>query len=215
VSPAKVTLVYPGVDKQFKPIDREAARQLIAEQYGIRAPFVLTVGVIQPRKNLPRLMEAFAKLKGNWQSEHELVIVGKRGWMESGLERRIQRLGLTGHVILTGYVPYERLPAFYSAAEAFVYPSVYEGFGLPPLEAMACGTPVITGDRSSLPEVVGEAGIMVDPYDVDAFIEAMSNVLSSESLKAEMTAQGLKQAGKFSWDEMARQVSVIYREVGK
>lgn len=215
ISPAKVTLVYSGVDKQFKPMDRVIAADFVGETYGVHAPFVLTVGVIQPRKNLPKLLEAFASLKKIWQSEHVLVVVGKRGWLETSLERRIEQLGLTGDVILTGYVPHEHLPSLYNAADAFVYPSVYEGFGLPPLEAMACGTPIITGNFSSLPEVVGEAGIMVDPHDADAFADAMMNVLSSRSLQGEMYSQGIEQAKKFSWDEMARQVSVIYREVGR
>lgn len=215
IPPAKITVIYPGVDKQFRPMDMEAARQVIGEKYGIRSPFVLTVGVIQPRKNLQRLLEAFAKFKGVWQSVHQLIIAGKYGWMETGLERRIERLGLVGDVVLTGYVPYEDLPAFYSAADVFVYPSVYEGFGLPPLEAMACGTPVITGDRTSLPEVVGDAGMMVDPHDVDALAGAILRVSSSDSLRAEMSAESLKQAGKFSWDDMARQVAAIYHEAAR
>ena len=215
IQPEKVTVVYPGVDEQFAPMARDAACEVVSRRYGMRSPFVLTVGVIQPRKNLHRLLEGFAKLKGIHRSDHKLVIVGKYGWKEANLERRIEELGLAGEVILTGYVPYEDLPAFYNAAEVFVYPSVYEGFGLPPLEAMACGTPVITGDRSSLPEVVGDAGIMVDPYDPGAFADAMAEVLSSEPLRAQMSARGLEQAKKFSWDKMAREMLAIYRAAAR
>ncbi|HUV05898.1 MAG TPA: glycosyltransferase family 1 protein [Armatimonadota bacterium] len=211
----KVAVVYPGVDEQFKPLDRAAAREFVDRKYGIRFPFVLTVGVIQPRKNLQRLLDGFAALKGILPSDHKLAIVGKYGWKQANLERRIHELGLTADVVFTGYVPCEDLPAFYSAADVFVYPSVYEGFGLPPLEAMACGAPVITGNRSSLPEVVGEAGIMVDPFDPEAFARAMADVLSSESLRAEMSVRGLDQARKFSWDKTARDVARIYHRARK
>ena len=215
VNPDKITVTYEGVDEQFKPIDRDAAQGIVSENYGIRSPFVLTVGVIQPRKNLHRLLEGFAKLKGMRQLDHKLVVVGKYGWGERDLERGIEELGLGDEVVLTGYVSDKDLPAFYNAADLFVYPSIYEGFGLPPLEAMACGTPVITGNRSSLPEVVGEAGIMADPYDSDSFANAMLKVLSSEPLRADMSARGLDQAAKFSWDEMARQTAAVYHEVGR
>jgi len=212
ISGSRVSVVYPGVDEHFEPMNRDGARALVRERHSIDSPFVLTLGVIQPRKNLSRLLEAIARLGGIGRSQPKLVIVGKCGWMAEGLEARIRELGLEGDVVLTGYLPYEHLPALYNAADVFVYPSVYEGFGLPPLEAMACGTPVIVGNRSSLPEVVGEAGIMVDPYDPDAFADAIERTLASESLRAEMSARGLVQAKKFSWDEMARRVAAIYQE---
>jgi glycosyltransferase involved in cell wall biosynthesis len=211
IPPERIAVVYPGVDDQFAPLNRESARRAVAKRYGISAPFILTVGVIQPRKNLPRLLEAFARLKGILRTDHKLVIVGKSGWREDNLLDRIRALDLVGDVALTGYVPYEDLPVLYNAADIFVYPSVYEGFGLPPLEAMACGTPVITGNLTSLPEVVGEAGIMADPYDPDSFAQAMLNVLSSESLRADMAARGPEQAAKFSWDTMAHQMAAVYR----
>jgi glycosyltransferase involved in cell wall biosynthesis len=215
VDPDKISVIHLGVDRRFEPVDRDQARQIAAERYGIRSPYVLTVGVIQPRKNLGRLLDGFAGLKGIRQTNHKLVIVGKPGWKETNLQRRIDELGLGEDVIFTGYVPREDLPALYSGADAFVYPSVYEGFGLPPLEAMACGTPVITGNRSSLPEVVGEAGIMVDPYDAEAFARAMANVLSSESLRNEMSALGIARAAKFTWDETARETLEVYHSVGE
>lgn len=215
VDPERISVTHEGADEQFKPMDHGAARDAIGEKYSIHSPFILTVGVIQPRKNLRRLLEALAKLKGIRQSDHKLVIVGKYGWKETKLGRRVEELGLAEDVIFTGYVPHEDLPAFYNAADAFVYPSVYEGFGLPPLEAMACGTPVIAGNRSSLPEVVGEAGVMVDPYDPDAFADAMAKVLAGESLRSEMSARGLEQAKKFSWDNMARETLAVYHEVGE
>jgi len=212
VPPQRVSVIYPGVDEQFTPDDRLASRTFIEEKYGINSPIILTLGVIQPRKNLPTLVKGFAKLKASQEFEHKLVVAGKYDWKEQGLIGLVEELELTQDVLFIGYVPYEDLPALYRAADVFVYPSVYEGFGLPPLEAMACGTPVVTGNRSSLPEVVGEAGIMVDPYDPEAFALAMWNVLSSESLRAEMSQAGLNQAAKFSWDKMATEVLHIYRE---
>ncbi|HEY3298936.1 MAG TPA: glycosyltransferase family 1 protein, partial [Armatimonadota bacterium] len=184
----------------------------LAEKYGIESDFVLSVGVIQPRKNLPRLLEGYAGLDSSLRASKKLVIVGKYGWLESAFPRKIEELGLSEDVILPGYVQYDELPAFYNAADVFVYPSVYEGFGLPPLEAMACGTPVITGDQSSLPEVVGDAGIMVNPYDAAAFTESMTRLLSDESLRSELSARGLKQAAEFSWTKMASKVLKIYHE---
>ena len=210
MDPDKIAITYEGVDAQFRPMDRNVTRALVGGKYGIRTPFVLTLGVIQPRKNLGRLLEGFAMLKGNLESEHKLVIVGKHGWKEADFGRRIAELGLGEEVVLTGYVPHGDLPALYSAADVFVYPSVYEGFGLPPLEAMACGTPVITGDCSSMPEVVGEAGLMVDPYDPNAFAEAMARILASESLRAEMSRRGIAQSKKFSWDKMAQETMEVY-----
>jgi len=211
IRPEKIAVVYPGVDEQFKPMDRDICRATIADKYGVSSPFILTLGVIQPRKNLPRLLEGFAKLKEADKSAPDLVIVGKYGWKETNLLERIAELKLSEHVILTGYAPQEDLPVFYNAADVFIYPSVYEGFGLPPLEAMACGTPVITGNQTSLPEVIGEAGIMVGPYDPAAFTKALVNVLSNETLRAEMSSKGLKQASKFTWDKTATQVLEIYR----
>ncbi|MHB1456409.1 MAG: glycosyltransferase family 4 protein [Armatimonadota bacterium] len=211
----RVDLVYPGVDLLFKPCGREESLQLVRTKYRITDPYVLTLGVIQPRKNLSRLLEGFSILKRNHEIRHKLVIVGKYGWMEENLTRTIDNLGLTGEVLLTGYAPYEDLPYLYSGADLFVYPSVYEGFGLPPLEAMCCGTPVITGDRSSLPEVVGDAGIMVDPYNPEAFTDAISRVLADKFLRTELARKGLEQSRKFTWERTARQVDAIYNETGR
>lgn len=215
IDPAKVTVVYPGVDAQFRPLDRENAHSAIREKYRVTEPFMLTLGVIQPRKNLQRLLEGLAILKVRGELTHKLVVVGKYGWLEANLNERIASLGLTDDVLLTGYAPYEDLPLFYNAADLFVYPSVYEGFGLPPLEAMACGTPVITGNRTSLPEVVDDAGIMVDPYDPSAFADAICSVLGNPTVYDLLSRMGLERSTRFSWAEMARQVDGIYHESGR
>ena len=212
ISPEKIAVVYSGADSQYKPINPKFAYQLARDKYDIGTAFVLTVGVIQPRKNLPRLLEGFSLFKAKGHIGHKLVIVGKYGWKESNLRMKITQLGLKDDVVLTGYVPYEDLPALYGAADVFVYPSVYEGFGLPVLEAMACGTPVITGNFSSLPEVVGDAGLMVDPHDPRAFAEAMEKVLTNEILHTDMSARSLSQAANFTWDNTARDMLAIYEE---
>lgn len=208
-----IQVVYPGVDEQYKPLDRAEARRFVAERYSIDFPYILAVGVIQPRKNLPRLLEGLSILKGISGLGHKLVVVGKYGWKESNLPAQTQELGLADDVVFTGYVPYEDLPSLYASADVFAYPSVYEGFGLPPLEAMACGTPVITGNRTSLPEVVGDAGTMVDPYDPEAFAQALRNVLYSDALRKDMSARGLERAKLFSWDRTAQEVRAVYSQV--
>jgi glycosyltransferase involved in cell wall biosynthesis len=212
ISADKIAVIPLAAEEQFQPVDRAAAKRELAEKYGIKSEFILSVGVIQPRKNLPRLLEGYAGLSPQLRATTKLVIVGKRGWLESEFPRKIEELGLSEGVVLPGYVPLDDLQTFYNAAELFVYPSVYEGFGLPPLEAMACGTPAITGNQSSLPEVVGDAGLMVDPYDSNAFTKAITMVLTDESLRTKMSAMGLKQAAKFSWARTAERVLEIYHE---
>ena len=212
VNPQKIEVVYPGVDEEFQLLDKAACKTVALEKYAIDKPFVITVGVVPARKNIPRLIRAFAASRKAIASEHKLLIVGKPGAEEENLRDLAQNLGVADDVIIAGHVPQEDLPSLYNAAQLCVYPSLYEGFGLPAVEAMACGVPVITGNRSSLPEAVGDAGITVDPVDCDALAEAISSVLSSESRRTEMSAKGLEQASKFSWDDTARRVAELYRE---
>jgi glycosyltransferase involved in cell wall biosynthesis len=142
-----------------------------------------------------------------------LVIAGKKGWLCESFFARLRELGLEDEVVLPGYIADEDLPAVYSAASVFVFPSLYEGFGLPPLEAMACGTPAVCSNASSLPEVCGEAALLVEPTDVAALAQAMARVLSDEPLRATLRARGLAQAAKFSWERTARETLAVYREV--
>lgn len=209
----RVRVVYPGIDSIFAPRDKDESRMVVETRYNIHDPFILSVGVIQPRKNLPRLLEAFAICKKDATFRHKLVIVGKYGWMADDISKRINELNIADDIVLTGYVPYDDLPYLYSAADIFVYPSVYEGFGLPPLEAMACGTPAITGDRTSLPEVVGDAGITVNPDSAEEFAAAIIEVLRNQSLQSELRKRGLVQAARFSWAKMAKQVNDLYHEI--
>jgi glycosyltransferase involved in cell wall biosynthesis len=169
---------------------------------------ILFVGTIEPRKNVARLVEAYSRLR---DGQVKLVIGGARGWLYEEVFARVEELELTGDVLFPGYIPPDELPLWYNAAELFVYPSLYEGFGLPPLEAMACGTPVITSNVSSLPEVVGEAGLTVDPMDSMGLAEAMNQVLADEALRQSMRERGLSRASRFSWAKAARETVGVYR----
>jgi glycosyltransferase involved in cell wall biosynthesis len=186
----------------------------IREQYGIRGDYILGVGSIQPRKNLVRLIDSYARLLASRGEERlpKLVLVGKKAWLFGETLRAVEDRGLAENIIFTGYVPESDLPALYSGALCFVYPSYFEGFGLPPLEAMQCGTPVITGNRTSLPEVVGDAAIMVDPFDVEEIGAALSQLIDSSELRATLRAKGLVHAQKFSWRETAKLTLGVYEK---
>jgi glycosyltransferase involved in cell wall biosynthesis len=184
--------------------------------------YLLYVGTLQPRKNLSRLIEAFARLAGApafadvQQSDSlRLVLAGRRGWLYDDLVAQVERLGLAGRVFFPGYVADADLPALYSGALAFVFPSLYEGFGLPVLEAGACGVPVITSNTSSLPEVAGDAALLVDPHDVDAIAEAMYRLVTDEALRAELVRRGFENVKRFSWEKCARETLAVLEEVGR
>jgi glycosyltransferase involved in cell wall biosynthesis len=208
----KIKVIYEGVDARFQPVTEPDALARVRAIYGLPERFILYVGTIEPRKNLSTLLEAYRLLREEGL-EHRLIIVGRKGWLYRDFFQRLRRLGLEGEVIFPGFVSDEDLPALYSAADLFVFPSLYEGFGLPPLEAMACGTPVIASNSSSLPEVIGDAGIMVDPLDVGGLLRAIELVLRDERMRRGMRARGLKQAAKFSWERAAAMTMEVYQSV--
>jgi len=203
----RISVIYNGVDHSiFKPYNIKL----------LDKPCILYVGSERPRKNLGTLFEAFAKLKGEFP-ELKLVKVGAYG--RSGEYRRntmkkLDSLGITQDVIFVDFTSELELAYYYSSASLLTYPSLYEGFGLPPLEAMACGCPVVTSNTSSLPEVVGKAGIMVNPYDTDSLAQAMRQVLTDSKLREDMIRKGLEQSKKFSWEKAARQTQEVYDKVG-
>jgi glycosyltransferase involved in cell wall biosynthesis len=207
------------VNPRFRPAGPEALAA-VRQKYDLPERFILYVGTIEPRKNLTALLEAYAALMERLSvcdlrpalSDVRLVIVGKKGWLYEGFFRRLHELGLEDRVLFTGYVPDEDLPAIYSAADLFVFPSLYEGFGLPVLEAMACGTPVIASNASSLPEVAGEAGIMIAPHDVRGLAEAMERLLMDKQLRAELRARGLERAKQFTWERAAAMTLEVYQD---
>jgi alpha-1,3-rhamnosyl/mannosyltransferase len=190
--------------------EAEAALSSYGLTYG---SYILYLGTLEPRKNISALLEAYSFLPKKTQASFPLILAGGKGWLMDNLEDEIRRLDIASRTVLTGYVPRKDLPALYSGAAVFVYPSLYEGFGLPPLEAMACGTPVITSNVSSFPEVVGDAGIMVDPYDVKRLRDEIERVLEDSSLRASLGSRGLARAKQFTWENCARQTLDVYKRV--
>lgn len=209
----KVTVLLSGVSEHFRPVDNPAARQVVRERYGIPPePYILSVGTVQPRKNYARLMEALAMLGPSAAHVH-LVIAGGRGWLDSPIYGAVKTLGLEGRVHFTGFVADDDLPALYSDALCLAYPSLYEGFGFPVLEAFACETPVVTSKLSSMPEVAGDAALLVDPYDVAALSVALGQLLSEPDLRAELVARGKRQVAQFTWQRTARDLRAVYERL--
>jgi glycosyltransferase involved in cell wall biosynthesis len=215
----RIAVVYPGRDEALEPVSDPAILDAIRAQYGLAGPYLLYVGTLQPRKNLARLVESFAKLlEATSQaslSTLQLVLAGQKGWLADELLGQVRKLGLGKRVVLTGYVPDADLPALLSGALAFVFPSLYEGFGLPVLEAMACGTPVVCSNTSSLPEVAGDAALMVDPLDTEAMAEALACVAGEEELRNSLIERGFARVRRFSWQRTAEQVLSVLEEVGR
>ena len=207
-----VTVTPEAANAKFRVMS-EADITLALERHGTKTPYILYVGSIEPRKNLLRLLQAYALLR-DWSNKWHMVIVGARNfWKSSPVVETVKKLDLETFVHFTGYIPEEDLPALYNGADLFLFPSLYEGFGLPVLEAMACGTPVVTSNVSSLPEVAGEAAILVDPYDVKAIAEAMRQVLEDPELAAELREKGLERASQFTWERTARETIAVYEKV--
>ncbi|MEW5720742.1 MAG: glycosyltransferase family 1 protein [Chloroflexota bacterium] len=204
----KIRVLYSGVDPRFRP-DVSAQSKTRVRELTHGKPYLLSVSTIQPRKNYARLIEAFAILNSKSQihnSNLQLVIAGGRGWMYEEIFQTVERLNLRERVIFPEFFADEDLPALYAGATLFVYPSLYEGFGLPIAEAMACGAPVVCSNASSLPEVAGDAALYFDPRDVDAIADALVRVLSDELLRASLRARGFAQAKKFLWEKAAREL---------
>ena len=209
----RVSVIYEAAHPLFSPVTNTDALDRTRARYQLTSPFMLFVGTLEPRKNLPTLLRAFRGLRDKYKSPASLVIVGNRGWLADEVDRTIAELNLGDAVRFLGGIPNDELVYLYNAATAFVFPSFYEGFGLPPLEAMACGTPVITSNVSSLPEVVGDAAMLITPEDVDALTVAMARVLSDEKIQREMRDKGLKRAQAFSWERAASETLAVYRQV--
>jgi glycosyltransferase involved in cell wall biosynthesis len=213
LKPEKVSVVLNGIGSEFTPRTAEEIDRVKTRLGLPPGPYVLYVGSVEPRKNLARLLRAWEQVQTSGTDLH-LVITGLKGASQVFSAVHIEKI--PERVIFTGYVEDEELPALYSGALVFVYPSLYEGFGLPPAEAMACGTPVITSDRTSLPEVVGTAAVLVDPEDVESIADSIHRVASSESLRAEMRTQGLARAQCFKWDTAATETwEILARERGR
>jgi glycosyltransferase involved in cell wall biosynthesis len=206
----RVEVIYPGVERRFRPIKEAAVLAAVQERYQLPSRFVLALSTLQPRKNFERLIRAYALMSEGLRRDVKLVIAGGRGWCYDSIFETVKALQLENAVHFPGYIADRDLPALYSLAELFALPSLYEGFGLEPLEAMACGTPVVTSNVSSLPEVVGDAGFCVDPLNVERLAEAMELVFGDEDLRQEMIRRGMERAQGFSWRAAARRLLHLY-----
>jgi len=209
----RVDVIPCGVDAAFRPVTDRAALADVRRKYGIPAPdYLLFAGTLEPRKNLVRLVEAYAAVRAaEGAATPPLVVAGSRGWHEQPIFAAVERWQMQDHIHFTGPVAEEDLPALYSGADCFIYPSLFEGFGLPVLEAMACGAPVITSNTSSLPEVAGDAALLVPPQDVDALAGTLRRLLHDRNLRAELSRQGQIQAARFSWEKTARETCAVYQ----
>jgi glycosyltransferase involved in cell wall biosynthesis len=204
---SRIEVIHLGVSPAYKPHDPERATEYVASKYGVSKNYALAVGTVQPRKNLATLVEAIKILRDRADGSFQLLVVGARGWKNTKLDETIRRLGLTGeHIRFLGFVPEEDLPMLYSGSRLFVFPSLYEGFGLPLVEAMACGVPVVASNTSSIPEVVGDAALLVPPTEPEAFAEAIIRVRSDKVLRKAMIEKGLSRAACFRWDKAAGQL---------
>ena len=211
----KVTVTYEAASEAFRPLEERSVLTQLRERYGLHHPFILTLGNLQPRKNMVRLVKAYDRLRKRGFT-HQLVIAGQAHWRSSEIYRAVEEHGLEDEVLFTGYVPDTDLPLLYNAADLFILVSLYEGFGLPVLEAMACGTPVVASRTGSLPEVVGEAGLLVDPLDIEGIAEAIVEVLSQPHLASQLRERGLNRAANFSWRRTAEETLRVYEKaVGK
>ena len=219
IDPGKIEVVYNAIDKRFLTGHAtDADRQFLVERYQVTYPFVLYAGRISPQKNLVRIIEAFSALKADLVKQElypdlKLIIIGDELSKHPDLRRTVVRGGVQNEVRFMGFVPIEVLRIFYDLAKVFVFPSLYEGFGLPPLEAMAHGTPVLTSNTSSIPEVVGNAAVMVNPENVFEMMRALERVLLDQALREKMRQRGYEQVKKFSWNNSAQSIIAAYEQV--
>ena len=211
----RVRVIHWGCEERFSPDRSAAGAERVRAKYALPAAYVLALGTLEPRKNLTTLLAAFARLRQrpDVPSELRLVIAGPRGWRDAPIFEAVDALGLSDAVSLPGYIDDDDLPDLYRGAELLAFPSLYEGFGLPIVEAMRCGVPVITSDRSAMPEVAGGAALLVDPHDANALATALARVLVDDELRLSLRAKGLARAREFSWPAAARQTLELYRSL--
>jgi glycosyltransferase involved in cell wall biosynthesis len=208
-APGKITVTYEAADPAYRRIDDPDRLRTVREKYHLPPRFVLYTGSLSPRKNLVRLLQAFAQVCG--RIPHRLVLTGSKSWKDRSVYERMDALKLRDRVVQLGYVEEEDMPALYTAADVYAYPSLYEGFGLPVLEAMQCGCPVVASRASSIPEVAGEAAILVNPCDVNAIADAIHTVLTDRPIRERLVAAGVQQAARFSWRRCAETMLAVIR----
>ncbi|MFW9804972.1 MAG: glycosyltransferase family 4 protein [Candidatus Thorarchaeota archaeon] len=212
LSADKIVVTSAAASPEFQVVEDRRRLGAVRARYGLRESFVLAVGNLEPRKNLSGLVRAYAALRQSGAISQQLVIVGQAHWQGSAVSAEVKKLGLSREVVFTGYVPIDDLVMLYNAATVFVYPSLYEGFGLPILEAMSCGTPVITSNLASIPEVAGEAALLVSPQSEEDLAQVLGRVLVDESLRHKLREKGLRQAAQFSWGKTAHRLLEAYKD---
>jgi len=217
IRPDVINVTPEAAPSYLKRVSSEIELQKVRDTYGIERDYILSLCSIQPRKNLVRLIEAYSLLRQSHRGGKlpQLVLAGKRGWLDKETMRAAQSGEIASDIRFTGYIADEDLSALYSAATCFVYPSYFEGFGLPVLEAMSCGTPVIAGDRTSIPEVAGTAALLFDPFDVNSLVEALKRILGSGELRTELSSRGMQRASDFSWEKTARLTLAAYEKAAQ
>jgi glycosyltransferase involved in cell wall biosynthesis len=209
----KIRVIYCGVNSSFRLINDADLLKQVRMKYGLPENFLLFVGLFSPRKNIAGILKSFAILKNKFKIPHHLVMVGEKGWRYKSDLELVNSMGLGKSVFFPGFVEEEDLPAVYNIADVFVFPSIYEGFGLPVLEAMACGTPVVTSNVSSLPEVAGQAGILINPNNHEEIASEVYRVLSDKKVSSQLTKAGLERARHFTWENAAGELLKVFREL--
>lgn len=207
----KIEIIHNAASDSFGIVEDDLCEEMRKEK-GLPKEFIFSVGTLEPRKNYGTLIEAYAKIKAHHQ-DTKLLIAGKKGWKSESIFEKVEKLGLKNDVIFIGYVTEDELAKLYNLATVFAYPSLYEGFGIPPLEAMKCGCPVVTSNISSLPEVVGDAALLINPNSAEDLANALHKLLSDPSLQEDLKAKGLDQHKKFSWETSARKLLAIINQV--
>lgn len=211
----RIVTIYSGVEKRFRLIDKEISRNYIKEKYNLNKPFLLSIGTIEPRKNIQGLISAYSNLDKKYLDSFDLVIVGGRGWLDSDIYKQAKGSPFSKNIKFTGYIDDADLPYFYNAAEVFIFPSFYEGFGLPILESMACGCPVISSNTSSMPEVGGDAPLYINPRELNEIKDALESLIGNKQMRENMRSKGLLRANLFSLDSCAKKTLKVYSEVSR
>jgi len=215
-APARmITVTHLAAGPEYHEIKDPSALEAVRKKYSLPHKYILFVGSLEPRKNVKTLLKGYASLSETVKREFSLVIAGAKGWLNSDIPGLVKELGIEQKTVFLGYIDKEDMSAVYSAASVFAYPSLYEGFGLPILEAFACGVPVITSNTSSMPEVAGDAAVLVDPLDAAALGAAMERILTDEAAQMDLRARGLERAALFSWERCARETIAVYEKVYK
>jgi glycosyltransferase involved in cell wall biosynthesis len=207
----RLPVVYHGVGEEFRPAPKGQAREWMRRRYNIDSPYLLFVGQLKARKNIVRMIHAFAELRREWKPDLKLVLAGRRIWTSGGIDEAIREHRLQNHVVELGHLDLQDLPAVYAGAEVFLFPTLWEGFGIPVVEAMACGTPVVTSNLSCLPEVAGDAAVLVNPYSIEDIAAGVHRFLSDTTLQAAFRTKGLERAKQFTWKRSAEKTLEAYK----